>query len=132
MHAIAPHTTDVQVTRARLRSCLNVQLARTEEPGTEEPWNPRDRGGRVFVRLYDGRGFSMTPATVVWQLRNAQDRTIAQTREVFHRDRLSVEQPADLRYPLPLDTLEPGEYLVTVEATRGRVTSRRDVRFTVR
>jgi hypothetical protein len=34
--------------------------------------------------------------------------------------------------PLPLRTLAPGEYLLTVEAASGRGTARRDVRFVVR
>lgn len=92
----------------------------------------RTDAAEVFVRLYDGRGTSTTPARVVWQLRDGRDRTVALTREDLHDDRFSLQQPADLRYPLPLSTLEPGDYLVTVEATRGRFNARRDVRFSVR
>jgi len=86
----------------------------------------------VFVRLYDGRGMSMTPTTVVWQVRDGRDRTVMQTRDSLHSDHFSVQRPADLWYALQLSTLEPGDYLVTVEATRGRFSARRDVRFTVR
>jgi len=39
---------------------------------------------------------------------------------------------ADVRYPVPIDTLTPGPYLLTIEATLGQTTIRRDVRFIVR
>ena len=39
---------------------------------------------------------------------------------------------ADVKYALPMESLAPGQYLLTVEATLGPTTIRRDVRFTVR
>jgi hypothetical protein len=38
----------------------------------------------------------------------------------------------DHRYRVPLPPLPPGGYLLTFEATLGKTTVRRDVRFTVR
>jgi hypothetical protein len=42
------------------------------------------------------------------------------------------ERQADFSVRLPLSSLKPGEYWLAIEATRGSVTARRDVRFTVR
>jgi len=39
---------------------------------------------------------------------------------------------ADVKYALPMESLAPGQYLLTVEASLGAVTIRRDVRFMVR
>src|SRR5690606_17546786 len=61
----------------------------------------------VFVRMYEGRAAAMTPVTVTWRIRDASDRTVAQSSERYGRDRLTAEHPADLQYPLPLADLEP-------------------------
>jgi len=39
---------------------------------------------------------------------------------------------ADVRYSIPVETLTPGAYLLTIEATLGSTTIRRDLRFSVR
>ena len=45
---------------------------------------------------------------------------------------LDPTRPADYTYELPVSTLGPGAYLLTIEARLGSTTSRRDVRFSVR
>jgi hypothetical protein len=47
-------------------------------------------------------------------------------------DRFSAEHAADYQFRLPLSTLKAGEYLLTFEATAGKVVARRDIRFQVR
>ena len=39
---------------------------------------------------------------------------------------------ADVKFPIPIESLTPGAYLLTIEATLGQTTIRRDVRFKVR
>jgi hypothetical protein len=39
---------------------------------------------------------------------------------------------ADIKFPVPIDSFAPGAYLLTMEATLGQTTIRRDVRFVVR
>ena len=39
---------------------------------------------------------------------------------------------ADIRYQIPTESLTPGEYLLTFEATLGATTIRRDVRFVIK
>jgi hypothetical protein len=38
---------------------------------------------------------------------------------------------ADVKYLIPMAKLSPGLHLLTIEATAGSVTIRRDVRFTI-
>jgi VWFA-related protein len=85
----------------------------------------------VFLRAYQNSRPAMTPVEVTWRIRDGRDRQVWNERESLQRDRLAPGQPADLRKALPLAQLPPGDYLLTVEAVRGRVTARRDVRFTV-
>jgi len=42
-----------------------------------------------------------------------------------------VLRAADLRYPVPLDRLAPGDYLLVFEATQGGATIQRNIRFSV-
>jgi hypothetical protein len=57
----------------------------------------------------------------------AVNRTESLPATVFARDR-----QADFSVRLPLSSLKPGEYWLAIEATRGSVTARRDLRFTVK
>lgn len=86
----------------------------------------------VFLRAYQNARLVATPVEVTWRIRDGRDRQVWSRRETLHRDRLAPGRPADLRQVLPFDQLPAGDYLLTVSATRGRVTATRDVRFAVR
>lgn len=55
------------------------------------------------------------------------DRTESLSATAFSRDR-----QADYWLRLPLSTLKPGEYWLSIEAAMGKRTVRRDMRFSVR
>jgi VWFA-related protein len=86
----------------------------------------------AFLQLYQGRDKPLAPVTLAVRLMNARDVMAAEAKETLGTDRFTADHEVDYRYVLPLAGLEPGEYLLTVEATLGKTTARRDVRFTVK
>ena len=50
---------------------------------------------------------------------------------VVAADRFAADGSAELRFNLPLDRLQPGAFVLRVEAARDRSTAQRDVRFSV-
>jgi hypothetical protein len=52
--------------------------------------------------------------------------------ETLSADRFTTDRSAESQFRLPLATLTAGDYLLTFEATGGKVTTKRDVRFQVR
>jgi hypothetical protein len=63
---------------------------------------------------------------------DSTDRTVMDEATALPPDRFAANHSADYRFELPLAKLEPGEYLLTIEAARGPNIARRGVRFTVR
>ena len=86
----------------------------------------------AFVRVYqDGQRYRM-PATVTARIVDTSDRLVLDEVTPLPADRFTDNHSADYRLELPLERLEAGEYLLTIEATEGKHTARRGVRFTVR
>jgi len=86
----------------------------------------------AFARVYQG---GKDPLQHVDTTTRIVDRTGA---EVFSKveslglDRFATGRSADLKLSLPIGALPPGAYLLSIFATRGKVTARQDVRFTMR
>ena len=94
-----------------------------------EFWEP-DRV-KAFVRIHrNKRGDD--PVTVTTRLQNAQDRIAFETREALGAERLSKDRTVDYQSAVPVEALEPGAYLLRIEATAGRTTVERTVRITRR
>lgn len=85
----------------------------------------------AFVRLYQGRGAPAASAIVSMQIRDAAGKLVFDRSDLLPADRFN-QQAADYQSRLPLATLKTGDYLLTVEATVGKTTARRDVRFRVK
>jgi hypothetical protein len=87
---------------------------------------------QAFLRVYQGGTGPLSAAQMKIRIVDehnaaAVNRTESLPATVFARDR-----QADFSVRLPLSSLKPGEYWLAIEATRGSVTARRDLRFTVK
>ncbi len=94
-----------------------------------EFWEP-DRV-KAFVRIHRNKR-GEDPVTVTTRLQNAQDRIAFETREALGAERLSKDRTVDYQSAVPVEALEPGAYLLRIEATAGRTTVERTVRITRR
>jgi VWFA-related protein len=100
-------------------------------PATRRTFAPGDAAA-AFVQVVQGG--DKPPVAVALATRVVNDRNVAVVRDTqtLAPERFGLARTADVRYVLPLTTLAPGEYLLTFEATLGKATARRDVRFTVK
>jgi hypothetical protein len=59
-------------------------------------------------------------------------------QRVFHQETrtlatdVGANRAMNMSLALPLETLDPGQYVLSVEARQGNASARRDVRFSVR
>jgi VWFA-related protein len=86
----------------------------------------------AFLRVYQGGNAKLAPVTLAIRIVDPHDATAFERTDTLGVDSFAAARAADVTLPLPLIQLAPGEYLLTIEATLGKVTSRREVRFTVR
>jgi hypothetical protein len=61
-----------------------------------------------------------------------QNAAVVDRSETMPPGTFSQNRQADYSYRLPLSTLKPGEYWLSIEAAIGKRSVKRDVRFTVR
>jgi VWFA-related protein len=81
----------------------------------------------AFLRVYQAK--ELLPATIETRIVDVSDREVASDDTTLTPDRFAGGLGAGYRLDLPLDRLETGEYLLTIEATAGGRTARRSVRF---
>ncbi len=90
----------------------------------------------AFVRLYQGgsdRGTDrLGTVQVSATVQDARGRTVVEERESLGPDRFDARRAADYRIDLPAGTLEPGEYLLRIEATREKRSVGQDVRVLIK
>lgn len=101
-------------------------------PTTRRAFAPNERV-QLVVRTYQSRS-TKTPGAVRLAIRltDARDQTFYTLDKALDPSMFSADRSADVRTPLPLDRLVPGEYLISVEAVTGSTSDRRTLRFTVR
>jgi VWFA-related protein len=92
-------------------------------------WRTTDRV-EAFLRLYQDpkKGDAVT---VKSSIRDSADRTVFETSEVVESVRFTKTREADYRLELPIEKLDAGPYLLTIEANTGQTSIRRDVRFVI-
>jgi VWFA-related protein len=83
-----------------------------------------------FLRLYQS-GKTTAPVKVNLEIRDARDRAVFENAESIEGARFMQTRSADYQVQLPIAKLEPGPYLLTIDANAGRTSLRRDVRFVV-
>jgi VWFA-related protein len=86
----------------------------------------------AFFRVYQGGGGRLAPVTLTSYVTRMDDTVGDRVREVIDPERFADGRAAARTIALPLASLTPGAYLLTVEAAMGNRTVRRDVRFEIR
>jgi VWFA-related protein len=85
----------------------------------------------AFVRVYQKGENAVQPVDVNARIEDAAGRSVLNDAASVSSDRFGVNSSADYQVDLPIDRLQPGEYLLTIEAAQGKYTARRGMRFTV-
>lgn len=84
----------------------------------------------VFVRIYQKK--SPAGVTMAAKIRDADDRVVAHDEQLVPADRFFTTRSADFRWNLPLSTLPPGFYLLTLTSSAGKASSMQSLQFVVR
>ena len=100
-------------------------------PTTRRTFAQTDRA-LAFARVYQGGKAPAVPVSVRWQVRNADDAVALDREQKLDAAAFASGAAPDLRLDVPLATLPPGEYMLSVEVQAGSSTARRECRFQVR
>jgi VWFA-related protein len=87
---------------------------------------------KVFMRAYQAENAAPAPVSVSARVRDASNRVVFQQALVMASSEFGAAHAADYRLDLPVAELGAGDYLATIEASKGKITAHRDVRFTIR
>ena len=92
------------------------------------------RSDRVtaMVRAYQGGKAAASPVSLTVRVLDDQGAAKFDATETLAADQFTTDRAADYQLDVPLAKLARGEYLLTIEATMGKNTVRRDVRFSVK
>jgi hypothetical protein len=85
----------------------------------------------AFVRMYQGGSRPLVPVVRTTRVVNQSDGRISEETAKIETASFGSARSADYRFPVPVDRLRPGAYLLTIECSAGNMTVRRDVRFRV-
>jgi hypothetical protein len=83
-----------------------------------------------FLRIYQGRGRAPAPVSLAVTITDTSNRTVTKSTHPIDGATF-VARSADVRFTVPIATLAPGEYLLTVEATQESLVVSRNARFSV-
>lgn len=100
-------------------------------PTTERAFRRLDRP-TAFLRIYQGGSGRLAPVTLLVKIRDSQGQTVFGNAQTLDGDRFTSARAAEESFALPLTQLTPGRYLLSFEASAGKTTARRDVRFSVK
>lgn len=89
----------------------------------------RDEAVGAFLRVYQGAGRPIEPVTLGVRIVDSHGATIVERSETLGGERFAGARAADYQFDVPLSTLAPGPYLLTVQASARDHVVRRDVRF---
>jgi hypothetical protein len=111
--------------RDRLASLLPVVPTSQREFGTDD---------RVcaFVRVYQPGTKPLEHVDMSVTLLDATGATVFDRRDMLAPDRFGTSRAADYQIDLPVASLSRGPHLLTVRASQGSASARRQVRFTIR
>jgi VWFA-related protein len=85
----------------------------------------------VFARVYQGAKRAAQPTNVTLRVTDVNDRIVVDDLATLSADAFARTRGADYQFGVPLDRLERGEYLLTIDAAQGSLNARRGVRFSV-
>ena len=99
------------------------------------PTTRRDFAGSdqvtALVRVYQRAGQPATAVNVFFHIFDEKLQEVGATERLLETAAFAKTGAADARFPVPLETLRPGAYVMQIGVTGGPVL-RRDVRFTVK
>ena len=84
----------------------------------------------AFLRFYQDDK-KATAVKVTARIVDSADRTVFDTSDVIEGGRFATTRGADYQLELPITQLEPGSYLLAIEANAGQISIRRNVRFVI-
>jgi len=84
-----------------------------------------------FVRVYQRAARPPQPVTITTRVTDVDDHVVWTSAETLAAGAFGETRAADYRLQLPLDRLNAGDYLLTVEASQPSLTASRALRFTV-
>jgi VWFA-related protein len=85
----------------------------------------------VRIRVYQRHQDKPVPVGVTFRVLQGA-REVTATENKLEGDQFAATGAADATYSLPLELLDPGTFMLHVDASAGGTTIKRDVRFTVR
>jgi VWFA-related protein len=114
-------TSDQQV----LSDLLPIVCTATREFG-------RDASVTAFMRFYQFGAKAATPVQVTTTILDAHDRRVMDQPVLLEAVRFGASKSSDFKVDLPLATLDPGAYLLRIDATASGVSVTRQARFWVK
>jgi len=99
-------------------------------PTTARQFHKEDDVG-VFVRIYQGGKSRIVPVRMTARVRSEKDAIVSNQEAMLDVENFSGSRSADYQVTLPLAHLQPGEYLLEVDAQSGARHVRRTARFSV-
>ena len=85
----------------------------------------------AFLRVYEGGSKPAMPVAMTASIKNSQDEIVSSRASTIEPGAFANARSADYRFTVPIGTLLPGEYLLTIGATSDGRSLDRAVRFTV-
>jgi len=101
------------------------------QPTTEREFRSTSKV-TAFLRLYEGGSKPPGAVRLAATITDGNNQTRFDQTTFLDSSRFSGAHAAEYRLDLPMSRLEAGPHLLTIEASLGRTTIRRDARFTVR
>lgn len=86
----------------------------------------------AFVRVFQAARAPLAPVALTTRIRNAHDAAVLDETRTLGPDAFDTSHKADVKTRLPLDTLTAGAYVLSYDASLGKTSVKREVRFTVR
>jgi hypothetical protein len=84
---------------------------------------------RAFLRVYTGGKAPLAPVQMKATILDQNDAAVFTMSTTIAATRFNADHSAEFKFDLPLTTLGLGQHLLTIEATMGKATARRDVAF---
>ena len=85
----------------------------------------------AFARVQQG-GTRSEPVTVLARVLDQEGGVVLDDTRTFDADRFASSRTVDYQIDLQVAGLEPGDYLLSIQASAGKNDQRRNVRFSIR
>lgn len=86
----------------------------------------------AFVRAYQGGKDRPSAVSMTMRVVDANNRTVSSRTDPLTAEAFAADRSAPFQTRLPLQSLDPGRYLLTLEAAIGKTLVHRDVQFEVK